>query len=477
MDQDKNSELERILAELNSNIKKERDTAKAIEVKAEESVDAGPAAPVPKKAETPKKTEKPEKPAPAPKPEPPKESKPASKQEKEPEQEPPKRKPAVRRKKPDPARGLGEKLEQTAGAATEFVEEEKRSFVETARIIEEDVGDRQERTTPVKHIAVTAVVEVDDAESGEPPAPGSHASSGQGGRTEQADAVPVSRRRGRRPKMTKRERTTAILGIVMTFFVIIGVVSSVIFVVNFTREIVNSTARKEEFAQAIFPLVIVDVPEFDNPTSLDNSAIISSAIWAFVVDDNDKSKYQKDDLGSIYVPDVDVEYYIRKLYGGDVPIKHQSIEDGSIQMIYDSEKKAYIIESTPKYLPYTPRVDKIVREGDLYTLTVSYILPDAMWNMNRGDRALTVDKIMQYKLKKVEDDYQILSVKLLEVTGVTSSDTTGGQGIDMIPIEDEIMSDEPESIPEENPSSAESGAEPGEDASSVPDADPSSTEE
>lgn len=404
MPQKEGNELERILAELNSNMKKEaeKDTAAHEAAAPSESLKSSE----PAESAEPNRTEEPA----------------AEKNEPKKKAAPRKNTRSGSKKKESVAQSLEEKLEQTAAAAADFVEEERRSFAETARIIEEDVGDREERSPAVRHIAVTAVVEVDDEEEKKDlphrpidPMPEDRA------REERAPVV-----RKRRRKMGKREKSTAVLGLLVTFFVIIGLVSSIVTVVNLTKQLVNSTAKKEEFAQVIFPLVIVDVPEFESPTALDNSAIVSSAIWAFVIDDVDKSKYQKDDLGSLVLPDVDVEYYIRKLYGSEVPIQHQSVEDASISMVYDSEKKAYIVESTPKYLPYTPRVDKIVREGDLYTLTVSYILPDAMWNMNRGDRPYTVDKIMEYRLKKVDDNYQILSVKLLEVTGATTSDLTDG---------------------------------------------------
>ncbi len=228
------------------------------------------------------------------------------------------------------------------------------------------------------------------------------------------------RKKMQRKKMTKRQKRTAVLGTVMTFFFIIGLIASIISISGFTKDIINNTAKKEELAKEIFPFVIIDIPEFDNPKKLDNSAIVSSAIWEFIIDEKDKSKYEKDDLGFIYVSELDIAHYIRKLYGNDVKIKHQSIDDASVQMNYDAEKKEYSIESTPKFLPYRPRVDKISVSDDIYTLKVSYILPDAMWNFETKNKIEKVDKTMQYVLKKNKDSYQILSVKLLSVAGLSS---------------------------------------------------------
>ena len=77
--------------------------------------------------------------------------------------------------------------------------------------------------------------------------------------------------------------------------------------------------------------------------------------------------YIKDDVGGITVPDADVEYYVRELYGSDVPIIHQTIPDASVEMSYSADSKSYLIESTPVLLPYTPRVDEVQKNGDIYT--------------------------------------------------------------------------------------------------------------
>ena len=317
--------------------------------------------------------------------------------------------------------------ENPEGEAGKPAEEGKDSFVRRATVIEPP-GDGEKEKKPVKHIAVTAVEVIEDEppekteeEPPEPPRPLKKKPPQK--LPHPSELPPISHKK--RPRMSRREKWTAVFGLFTTLFVIIGIVSTVVGAVNLTKGIVNSTAQKQEFERYIFPLVIVDVPEFETPQALDNSAIISSAIWAFIIDDNDKSQYAKDDFGGMTVPDVDIEPYIRKLYGNDIKIVHQNAEDTSVQMMYDPESKSYQIETTPKFLPYTPRVDKINRSKDIYTLTVSYVLPDALWNLNPSHDTATVDKVMEYKLQKTKTGYQILSVKLVSVnTGETASDVT-----------------------------------------------------
>ena len=123
----------------------------------------------------------------------------------------------------------------------------------------------------------------------------------------------VSRPKKVKKKRSKREIRIAVLGILTSFFVVVGVISTIHFIIDTTRNIVDSTELKEELAYAVFPLVIVDAPEFETPESLDSSVIISSSIWRLILD-ADMDTYVKDDVGGITVPDADVEYYVRQLY-------------------------------------------------------------------------------------------------------------------------------------------------------------------
>lgn len=230
------------------------------------------------------------------------------------------------------------------------------------------------------------------------------------------------RKKQQRPIMSKRQKFIALIGFLMTVLVVIGAVAVVLSTSKFAFRAADKTTVKRELAEEIFPFVIIDIPEFDDIKKLNNSAIISSAIWAFIIDEPDKAKYTYDDLGSIFVPDVDIELYIRKLFGNDVVIKHQTVENTSVMMFYDESTKMYTIESTPKILPYRPRVDKISRKDDIYTLGVSYILPDAMWNFESDKKSEHVGKTMEYVLKKNKNSYQVLSVKLISVEGMVSSD-------------------------------------------------------
>lgn len=278
-----------------------------------------------------------------------------------------------------------------------------------------DPPDLDVKRPAVRHIAVTAVEVIEDPEEPRPSLPEEEVDP-----TKPLENIPRPQKL-KAPRMSKRDRWTAIIGLMVTFFTIVGIIASVVGVTKFTGNIVNNTAKKKELAREIYPLVIIDTPEFINPRLLDSSAIISASIWAFIIDDNDKSMYAKDDLGHIYVPDADIDLYVRRLFGSEVEIHHQSITDSNLQALYDSENKTYVLESTPKFLPYTPQVDKIQRKGSVYTIDVSYVTPDAMWNMDTENRSINIDKVMQFVLRKNEDSYQVISASYLRKSTAENS--------------------------------------------------------
>lgn len=217
----------------------------------------------------------------------------------------------------------------------------------------------------------------------------------------------------KKPKRTKQQIRLAVFGFLACFFILVGVISSVSFVWNGTVDLIENKALKEELGYAVFPLVIVDAPEFDSAETLDSSVVISTSIWRLILD-ADLERYVKDDVGGITVPDADIEYYARLMYGADAAIVHQTIPDATVQMSYTSDSKSYLIESTPVMLPYMPRVDEVRQSGDVYTIKVSYLLPDVTWVLE-SYRNEIVEKEMEFTLKKTEDGWQILSSKLIGV--------------------------------------------------------------
>lgn len=349
------------------------------------------------------------------------------------------------------------------------IEDEPLAFAKHSKIVEsESEGEIVKQKPAKKHIEVGAAEVIEDEPSAKEEKHSEKA-------VLENDEKPVYTKveipktaRSMKKKASKKQRKTALLGLLMSIFVIIGVVTTLVGLFNAGKYILTSAAKKEEFAKVVYPLVIVDAPEFEDPTRLDSAVIISSSIWDFLLSDVDKSKYERDDFGSIFVPSTDIEAQIRKLYGNDVVIKHQTIDDGGIIMLYDSENDKYIIESSPKYVSYIPKVDKITRKDDVYTLKVSYVIPDAMWNLHPDSTEQTVVKVNEFKIKKTKSGYQFLSSKLVEVVGFEKLDENNASedvSFDYESFENEMNSDlesRDETVPTDVSEDLTSGEESGE---------------
>lgn len=401
--------LDQILQELNQNMQKGQPEEAAAAPPAEEKAGQAEQAPAPTEEQA--HTEKEEAPV---------QQEPASA----------KKQPQGAAKRPTRRRGKGREKE-----ARLHVLEEERNFLLKSSQISENNSEAAEEEKREEKEAESGRIEIKSVETVEETA------------SPIADPLkePIAKPQVKRKRMTKKERMTAILGVIMSFFVIIGVISTVMTIVNFSSNLINSTETKKELERYIFPLVIIDVPEFETPENLDNSQIIAAAIWAFIIDeDNDKSQYPHDDLGGMTVPEADIEPYIRSLFGEELTIRHQTVDGSSFQMLYDEAGKSYIIESTPRFLPYTPQVEQIEKTSDGYVLRVNYVQPDVVWNLDPDNRNQSVDKVMEYTLQFTEGGYWVQSVKLLEVTGVesVSSETTSGYG-DLANSQQNVVSDLP----------------------------------
>lgn len=229
----------------------------------------------------------------------------------------------------------------------------------------------------------------------------------------------------RKKKPARVSRRVAVFGTVVLVFAIIGVVATAIGITKVTTDIIENKSQMEMFKRTVFPLVILDPPAFDSIDKLDSRTILSAGIWDFIMFE-DKSKYVKDDLGNMTVPDVDIEAHITKVFGKSAVIEHQELTDSEMQILYDPEGKVYMIPSAASMMSYVPRIEKVSRKGDEYTVTVGYVPSGPVWegDINGQKYEPDADKFLNYILKKNgKDSYIITAVKDLPVDNSSSNKT------------------------------------------------------
>lgn len=224
----------------------------------------------------------------------------------------------------------------------------------------------------------------------------------------------------------KKSHRVAILGTFILVFAIIGIISTIIGATNLTVNIIDNTAQKNQFKQAIFPLVLLDPPVFDSIDQLDSNTVLTAAMWDFIIF-ADKEKYVLDDLNNMTVPAVDIEVHIVKLFGTEAVIDHQEIAGADLQVPYDIESKTYSIPSSASMASYVPEIEKIVRQGNVFTLTVGYVPSGSVWgsDITGVKYEPDPDKFLSYVMEKTgKDSYIITSVQEIKNETVSSEATS-----------------------------------------------------
>lgn len=210
-------------------------------------------------------------------------------------------------------------------------------------------------------------------------------------------------------KSFKRNSYLAI-GVVVSVLALIGFVSSVLFVKGIAEGIANNTKQKEEFKSIVYPLVIIDSPEFDDINQLSPDSVINAAIWDILLH-GDISKYEES-YENITIPQADVELHATKLFGKNLTFKHRDVGDISLTFYYNSETKSYTVPVTPEFFSYSPVIRNVSKSGDTYDVAVGYLAPAPSWVEERDKELATLpEKYVIVKLKKEDNGYIVVSCK------------------------------------------------------------------
>lgn len=212
---------------------------------------------------------------------------------------------------------------------------------------------------------------------------------------------------------SRRTRTRTLyftLGIVVSILSVIGLISSIHFAYDVIYGVVDNSAQKEEFAAYIYPVIIADPPAVDTATQLSSDTVLTAAIWDIILY-ADKDKYTQE-YGNITVPQVDVENHAARLFGSGLRFEHKTLGDIVLPFYYNEETASYMIPVSPQFFPYSPRVEEISRDGDVYILRVGYISPSPAWMVRNDAEEQEADKYMTHTLKKNSNGtYTILSIR------------------------------------------------------------------
>lgn len=213
----------------------------------------------------------------------------------------------------------------------------------------------------------------------------------------------------------RKHRYVATIGAVLIVLAIIGSVSVISTLVSFTGRLVENASQKEKFEWKIYPLLMLDPASFEEPSQLDGVFLLKTALWSTLLEN--RSAYSYNENGLLVVPASDLDVAAKKLYGDSVTLEHQTFSEGyEFFYVYDEETNSYSVPISGQTAGYTPKVVKITKNGDIYTLIVGYVAPTTLWNVSEdGVSGEPVpDKYLYYDLQKVGGgDYIIKAVRAI----------------------------------------------------------------
>lgn len=198
------------------------------------------------------------------------------------------------------------------------------------------------------------------------------------------------------------------LGIFVTIMSVVGIVFTINAGVNLIKSIADNTKQKNELAQYIFPVVIVDAPTFSEGDKLPVDVMLTAAVWDIIVGD-DKDKYPQE-YGVMKVPASDLEVHATKLFGSGLKFGHQTLGNPDNPFIYDEQTNTYQVPYSPQFLTYSPKVEEIKKLSEnKYEIKVGYYPPVRAWLPD--DTKSVADKYMKYTLIKNGNNYNIVAIE------------------------------------------------------------------
>lgn len=211
----------------------------------------------------------------------------------------------------------------------------------------------------------------------------------------------------------KNRRTFFAAGIIIILLAVVGLVSTVQFAVTTVKDMVNQTSLKNEFAEFINPMAIIDAPAFDSIENIPSSVVISASIWRILLSGN-TDKYENNGI-NMTISEIDVESAAAALFGYSVNVEHQTVTAGSSYFEYNSSSKSYNVPLNADNNTYWPRVSEISSVGDTFTLVVEYMPP----MMGVGESAVPEpSKTMIYTVSRTASSMTLRSIQYSQINEV-----------------------------------------------------------
>ncbi|MGN1036416.1 MAG: hypothetical protein ACI4PX_01435 [Ruminococcus sp.] len=211
-----------------------------------------------------------------------------------------------------------------------------------------------------------------------------------------------------------KKTLNTVVGAVLLVFSVIGIISTFSYAIKHIRSFTEGESKQSEFADAVYPAVIMDIEAFQNGSELSSQQVITASVWKLIMS-GEIDKYEHT-FDIISVPAVDIEAEAVKLFDTEFPnLEHQTVGSGELKFYYNEDTGTYNIPSKPMLFSYKPRITALSRDGDIYTAEVEYIQEKPYWMENNSKYNSEVSKVVKFRLKPSGDDYAIISMEIIKL--------------------------------------------------------------
>ncbi|MBQ7990672.1 MAG: hypothetical protein IJ251_06455 [Oscillospiraceae bacterium] len=197
-----------------------------------------------------------------------------------------------------------------------------------------------------------------------------------------------------------------IVGLFVLIMSVVGICCTGVFLYRKAQGILNNNELKDDLERFIYPVMICDPPSFEQSQHFRNDTMISAAAWDIIMY-ADKDRYSRD-FDYITVPEIDIEQHADKIFGSNLTLEHHTISNSDVTFYYDPSIRSYRIPEQPSVFTYSPEIDSITKDGDVYTLRVGYVAPMPSWIQDSTQ--YKPFKYMNYTVMRNGTGYTLISI-------------------------------------------------------------------
>jgi hypothetical protein len=230
-----------------------------------------------------------------------------------------------------------------------------------------------------------------------------------------------------RTRRRKGHNGAFFLGLAVVAFAVFGMITAVSLGVQKINSIADNSAKTAEYEKYLEPFVVIDPAPFDDVSGADASVLLDAAISALIYNSDKLNTYDvyEGEVTGLLVPQEDVEGYFVMMFGTEVVPVHADVTDSFYGVMYNSEKKSYIIPITSVNPVYTPKVYSAEKKGSSIILTVGYIAGTEWAQLAHGQyTAPEPSRFMKITLREDDNGYHIGSLQSTEAVEVADPGKT-----------------------------------------------------